>query len=172
MSILAVSGSLRAQSTNTSLLRAAALVAAPELEIVVYGDLESIPPFHPDREAADGVPSVLRWRKALRESQAVLFSTPEYARGIPGALKNALDRVVGSGELSGKPVALINASARATYAQAALQEVLRAMDARLVDGAEVTIARLNRSATPSEMVGEPEIAYALRGSLQALAMKL
>ncbi len=109
MRLLAISGSLRSQSTNTSLLRALTLLAPPTVDVTLYEDLEKVPPFNPDREREEN-PIVDGFRTALRESDAVIFSTPEYAHGMPGALKNALDWVVGSGELYQKPAALCNAS--------------------------------------------------------------
>jgi len=84
MRILAVSGSLRYRSTNTVLLRALALLATPEVQIVLYDELEQIPPFNPDLDAATHLGSVDRFRSA-RDSDIVVFSTSEYAHGVPGA---------------------------------------------------------------------------------------
>ena len=87
MKMLAISGSLRAQSTNTTLLRAATLIAPSHIDMVLYEELETIPPFNSDLDVEPGPESVSRLRTALRDSAAVLFSTPEYAHGVPGALK-------------------------------------------------------------------------------------
>lgn len=168
MRFLAISGSLRSQSTNTILLRAVAELAPPELEVVLFQELDRIPPFNPDFEAENGGGAVGRFRAALRESCAVLFSTPEYAHGVPGVLKNALDWVVGSGELSGKPVVMVNASSRGTYAQASLREILTTMDARVLDRAEVTIELIGKSLTPAEIAREPGFASSLRASLETV----
>ena len=169
MRILAISGSLRAQSTNTSLLRAAALIVPSPLELVLYERMETLPAFNPDLGLEPGPEPVMRFRAELRSSDAVVFSTPEYAHGIPGALKNALDWVVGSGELSGKPVALMNASARGEYAQAALREVLKAMDARLISEAEITLPLLGKGLDPLEIAGDPEFAALIGRSVQSIA---
>ena len=83
MRVLAISGSLRARSTNTSLLRALTLLSPPRLEIALYEELDQIPPFNPDLEAEGNSGPVARFRTALRKSGAVLISTPEYAHGIP-----------------------------------------------------------------------------------------
>jgi chromate reductase, NAD(P)H dehydrogenase (quinone) len=168
MRILAISGSLRYQSTNTSLLRALSLLAPPELDVVVYEELDRIPPFNPDRETDNESGPVADFRAAIRDSDAVLFSTPEYAHGVPGALKNALDWIVGSGELSGMPVALVNASSRGTYAQTSLKETLTTMDAWLIDDAEVTIEILGKDLTPAEIAATPEFASALGASLHSM----
>jgi chromate reductase, NAD(P)H dehydrogenase (quinone) len=168
MRVLAISGSLRARSTNTSLLQALTLLSPPQLEIVIYEDLDQIPPFNPDLEAEGNSGPVARFRTALRDSGAVLISTPEYAHGIPGTLKNALDWIVGSGELSGKPVALVNASSRGKYAQASLKEILSTMDARLLQDADVTVNILGKDLTPPQIAETPEFASALKASLHAV----
>jgi chromate reductase, NAD(P)H dehydrogenase (quinone) len=98
MRVLAISGSLRARSTNTAVLRALARLAPPEFEVLLYQELDHIPPFDPDREGENDAGAVAQFRTNLRESVIVLFSTPEYAHGIPGTLKNALDWLVKSGE--------------------------------------------------------------------------
>ncbi len=169
MRIVAISGSLRAQSTNTALLRALVLLAPPELEIVLYEELDQIPPFNPDIEETPDSSPVSRFRAALRDSAAVLFSTPEYAHGIPGVLKNALDWVVGSGELSGKPVVLVHASSRGKYAQASLKEILTTMDARVIADAEATVELLGKDLTPAEIAKDPGLASTLYTSLNRLA---
>jgi len=169
MKILAISGSLRAQSTNTTLLHAVALMAPPHIDIVVYEELETIPPFNSDLDVEPGPEPVSRLRAALRDSAAVLFSTPEYAHGVPGALKNALDWVVGSGELSGKPVTLFNASARGEYAQASLREILKTMDARLLSDAEITVPLLGKVFDASEIAANPQFAALILSSIQKIA---
>lgn len=137
--ILAVWGSLRCGSSNETVLRAVAELAPAGVEVVLYGDGENgigkLPLFNPDLEAAGKEAQgsvVAHWRAALAGADGVVISSPEYAHGVTGVLKNALDWLVGSGELVGKPVALINASSRATVAQASLVEILMTMDARVV----------------------------------------
>jgi len=131
--ILGISGSLRAKSSNTTLLRAAAnLAASRDMSITVYGALVELPHFNPDLEGTEP-PSVIKFRDTLRNCDGVLISSPEYAHGVPGVLKNALDWIVGSGELVDKPVALLNASPRSTYAQASLRETVTVMSGRLIE---------------------------------------
>ena len=132
MRILAVSGSLRASSGNTALLKAAQKAAPPDLEIALFTQLEAIPAFNPDREAETAPSAVAALRDSVREHDAVLISTPEYAHGIPGVLKNALDWLVGSGEFYEKPVAFLHTSPRGEIARAALKEVLVTMAAQFV----------------------------------------
>ena len=168
MRALAVSGSLRSQSTNTILLQALAELAPPEIEIVFFQELDQIPPFNPDLDAENGTGPVARLRAAFNEASVIIFSTPEYAHGLPGVLKNALDWVVGSGELSGKPVVLVNASSRGTYAQASLKEILKTMNARLLHSAEVTTELLGKNLTPTEISQDPTLYPSLVSSLEII----
>ena len=106
MKILGICGSLQSLSANLALLHVAAASAPPSVEFTVFDGVRDLPPFNPDVDAS-GVPgSVLRWRRALAESDAVFIASPEYGFGMPGALKNGIDWVIGSGELEGKLVAI------------------------------------------------------------------
>ena len=146
MRILGISGSLRAVSSNRALLEAARTEAPEGIQVDIYAGLGDLPQFNPDLDDDDVLPHVQKWREELRNSDAVVFSTPEYAHGVPGALKNALDWVVGSGELIDKPVAIFNASPRGTYAQASLTETLTVMSAKLVPEACITLSDKNLQA--------------------------
>jgi len=130
MRIVAISGSLRAKSSNTALLHSAARVAPPEMEIVFYDGLGTLPHFNPDLDLEGSVPppAVAELRALLTGADAVLLSSPEYAYGVPGSLKNLLDWLVSCGDLVGKPVLLINAaSGGGATAQASLVQTLTAM---------------------------------------------
>jgi len=97
-----------------------------------------------------------------------VVSSPEYAHGIPGILKNALDWIVGSGELYDKPVALFSPSPRATYVRAALMETLTVMGAKLVPEACITVP-LPRQPEGDVIVSDPKIAPTVRAALVAMA---
>ena len=144
LKILALSGSLRAASSNSAILRVAARVAAPPLVVEVHPALEALPFFNPDldREFDDpALPEPVRaLRAAIAASDAVLISSPEYAHGVSGMFKNALDWLVGGPEMIGKRVTLINTAPHATHAIAALAETLRTMSVTLVNEACVAIA--------------------------------
>jgi chromate reductase, NAD(P)H dehydrogenase (quinone) len=129
---LAISGSLRAASSNTILLRAAAALAPRRVRITLYDGLGDLPHFNPDLDTETAPSAVAELRSRLRAADAVLICSPEYAHGVPGALKNALDWIVGSGELMDKPVALLNASLVSTHAQNSLHETLSVMMARVM----------------------------------------
>src|SRR5579884_2750614 len=139
--LLAISGSLRAGSSNTSLLEAAAALAPGGVEVLLYEGLGELPHFNPDLEANEPA-SVTELRRLVREADGLLISSPEYAHGVPGSLKNALDWLVGGSEFPGKAVALLNASPRATHAQAALAETIRTMAGRLVEEASIAVPLL------------------------------
>lgn len=174
MRILAISGSLRAASSNTALLRAAAVLAPSGVEIVVYDGLAGLPPFNPDLDpdpVQEGValpPPVQDLRARLRAADGVVIASPEYAHGVPGAFKNALDWLVGSTDFPGMPVALLNASPRATHAQAALAETLRTMSATLVPDASLIVPVAGRNLAMAAIVADPALAGALRAAIAAL----
>jgi len=137
--ILGISGSLRRDSHNTSLLRAAAEAAGPDVELELYDGLKEIPPYDEDDDVHPRPPSVARLNEAITSADAVLFSTPEYNSSIPGQLKNAIDwvsRPVATNALRNKPVAVVGASTGgfgAVWAQAELRKVLSALGARVLD---------------------------------------
>jgi chromate reductase len=138
MRILAISGSLRRESHNTALLRAAANLLPPGVELVLYDELKAIPPYDDDdRETPPE--AVQRFKQAIADADGVLVSTPEYNHSIPGVLKNALDwtsRPLATSPLKNKPAAVVGASTGmfgAVWAQAEARKVLSAIGARVLD---------------------------------------
>jgi chromate reductase, NAD(P)H dehydrogenase (quinone) len=138
MRVLGINGSLRSDSHNGRLLRAAAALLPPEAEFVAFSGLKAIPPFDEDDEQSPGA-AVETWRTELRRADALLFATPEYNSSIPGALKNAVDwasRPFATAALRNKPAAVIGASTGmfgAVWAQAELRKALAAAGARVID---------------------------------------
>ena len=165
MRILAVSGSLRRDSHNTRLLRAAAQQLPPGVELELYDGLKTIPPFDEDDEQTPPA-EVQAWRAAIERADAVLFATPEYNSSIPGQLKNALDwasRPTAVAALRNKPVAVIGASVSmygALWAQAELRKVLSISGARVLD-AELAVATAHEAFEEDALI-EAELADALR----------
>ena len=137
--ILGISGSLRRDSHNTNLLRAAAEAAGPDVELELFEGLKGVPPYDEDDDVHPRPESVARLNAAIAKADAVLFATPEYNASIPGHLKNAIDwisRPVATNVLRNKPVAVIGASTGAfgaVWAQAELRKVLAALGARVLD---------------------------------------
>jgi chromate reductase len=137
--VLAISGSLRRDSHNTALLRAAAEHAPAGIELELWDGLKAVPPYDEDDDTEPAPAAVTALRSAVAGADAVLFATPEYNHSIPGALKNALDwvsRPIATNPLRGKPVAVIGASTGifgAVWAQAELRKVLGVLGARVVE---------------------------------------
>jgi NAD(P)H-dependent FMN reductase len=169
--LLAISGSLRARSSNSELLRAAAAVGAPATEVELYAGLGELPHFNPDldREGSVAPPPVHALRAAIGRADGLLISSPEYAHGVPGSLKNALDWLVSSPVMLYKPVGLLNASPHATIAHAALAETLRTMSAELVEAACAVVPLAGRGLDAAGIAHDPELRAQLRRVLEALA---
>ena len=167
MKILAISGSLRAASINSALLRAVARLAPADMSITLYLGLGDLPLFNPDIEASDPVP-VAHLRAHILSADALIIASPEYAHGITGVMKNALDWMVGCEAFVHKPVALLNASPRAVHAQAALRETVSIMSAQIVAAACITLPILGAKLGEDEIVQHPEISAALLAALVAI----
>jgi chromate reductase len=172
MRLLAVSGSLRRESHNTRLLRAAAQQLPPGVELELYDGLKLIPPFDEDDEATPAA-EAQRWRAAIKAADAVLFATPEYNSSIPGQLKNAVDwasRPKAEAALLNKPVAVVGASMSmfgGLWAQAELRKVLSASGARVLD-AELAVATAHEAFNDDDALTDSELGHALRGVVEDL----
>ncbi|WP_192930782.1 NADPH-dependent FMN reductase [Deinococcus sp. AJ005] len=160
--MLGLSGSLRAASVHTALLHAAAQTAPDGVTMELFDGLADLPHFNPDIEEQE-IAAVSAFRAALNTADAVLIACPEYAHGLPGAFKNALDWVVGCGEMSEKPVLTLNASARSIHAPAQLAEVLRTMGARVLEGVLIEVPRQAR-----DVLDVPGVAEALQEMWRSL----
>jgi NAD(P)H-dependent FMN reductase len=175
MRILAVSGSLRSASANTSTLMAAAVLAPPGVEIILYKGLGELPHFNPDLDAPDAprtLPlAVQDLRREVGLCDGLLICSPEYAHGVAGSLKNALDWLVGSIEFGGKPVALFNAAPRAAHSDAQLREILATMSARLIEQASITVpvAGVGRHLDGNDIASDPGLALQIRKALNEFA---
>lgn len=168
-SILAISGSLRAQSSNTTLLRAAARLAPAGVMVRLYDGLGTLPHFNPDLDEPPWPDAVVTFRGHVAAADALLICSPEYARGVAGSMKNALDWLVSVEDFAGKPVALFNASPRASHALAALRLTLETMAARVIDEAALTVPLLSAPMGEDAIVADPELSAAIRVRLEALA---
>ena len=169
MLILAISGSLRTASSSSALIAAVALLAPPGVEVEVYQGLGGLPHFNPDFADVNVPDSVSDWRARLERCDAVLICSPEYAHGVPGTMKNALDWVVGSGELIDKPVAVVNVSPSSTYAQASLSGTLRVMSAQVVAPASILISMAGRTLDGAGIAADPALASQVLSAITALA---
>jgi chromate reductase len=171
--ILGISGSLRRDSHNTSLLRAAAEASGSDVELEVYDGLKEVPPYDEDDDEHPRPASVARLNAAIANADAVLFATPEYNASIPGQLKNAIDwisRPVATNVLRNKPVLAVGASTGAfgaVWAQAELRKVLAALGARVLD-VELPVPDAHTRFDEGELTDE-EIRVGLANALEALA---
>jgi NAD(P)H-dependent FMN reductase len=171
LNIAAISGSLRTGSSNTAVLRAAARLAPDGVAIELFEGIAELPFFNPDLDRDDLVPeNVVAMRKLVGSVDGLLISSPEYARGVAGVMKNALDWLVGSFEFPGKPVALVNTSPRATHALAALTLTLETMSARIAHEASVTLPLLGVPTDEASIATEPALAEPLRSAMERFAM--
>lgn len=166
MRILAMSGSLRAASSNTAVILAAQSLAPSEAEIVVYEGLGTLPFFNPDL-ADDAVlpPAVRAFRQMAVESAGLLICSPEYARGVAGVLKNGLDWLVGAEHLAGTPCMVVNASPRATSADAHLKLTLETMTLPVVEAACITLPLLGRGLSGAGILADAELRTRLAQAL-------
>ena len=166
MKIIAISGSLRATSLNTAVLQAAGRLAPAGVTVEIFEGIGNLPFFNSDLDG-DRVPrEVAQFRAVIGTAEGLLISSPEYARGVAGVMKNALDWLVGSFEFPNKPVALINTSPRATHALAALTVTLETMSARLVNDASITLPLLGTANDAESIAANAELAAPLRGALE------
>jgi len=139
MKVLAISGSLRRDSHNTTLLRAAAELLPPPVELELFDGLKAVEPYDEDDDQGAGPDGARRLRDAIESADAILIATPEYNSSLPGQLKNAIDwasRPLGTNALWGKPVAVVGASTGmfgAVWAQAEIRKALAASGARVIE---------------------------------------
>ncbi|NIX77342.1 NADPH-dependent FMN reductase [Microvirga terricola] len=164
MHLLALSGSLRAGSFNTSALRALQKLAPKGVVITPDESIGALPHFNPDVEMSELPEIVAALRQQVAAADGLVIACPEYAHGIPGSFKNALDWLVGSTDFPGKPVMLINIAPRASHAQAALHEVLTTMSARIVHEAGVTVDMRDADAMYGLQAGLSAFVKACKGA--------
>ena len=162
MRMLAISGSLRAASHNTAMLRAAAQLAPDGVDVELYDGLEQLPPYNEDHDTDEPAAEIVRLREQIRDADAVLWSTPEYNGTLPGQLKHAVDwasRPYGkAASLWGKPVAVIGASVSdygAMWAQDHLRKALGIAGARVLEE-ELPIGKVQERLGPNGELNDPE----------------
>ncbi len=168
MNILAIPGSLRAGSINAAFCQVIAACAEPPTTVEVFSGLAQIPLFNPDLEPSPPVP-VMRLREKIAEADALVIASPEYAHGISGVMKNALDWLVSFEGTVGKPIALINTSPRAHHARDSLREVLTTMSTCLIEEASLSIPLLGSHRTVESMRADPVVCHFARRVLDGVA---
>ena len=175
ISVLLISGSARAGSTNVAALRTAAAVAGPEADCTRFGAIGALPLFNPDddREGVPLDPRVTAMRTAVAAADALLFSTPEYAGALPAALKNLLEWTIGDAGTYRKPVAWLNVAGPAAPSGAAdahesLAKVLRYAGAEIVPGACVRVPVTRDMVGPDQMISDDRARAVIAAAISAL----
>jgi NAD(P)H-dependent FMN reductase len=163
--ILAISGSLRATSSNSLLINEIIKWAPASVEITICQSLATLPAFDDSMEPSA---SVIAWRRQLAEADGVLICSPEYAFGVPGALKNSIDWTVGSGELVNKPVALITAASSGDKAHAAWLQIFSALSSDIPAGGALLIPFIRTKFNEKGEVSDTATKEAILNTLQAL----
>ena len=164
MKLLAISGSLRAASINSALLRVAAKLAPPGLEVEISRDIGALPLFNPDLEG-DPPAVVAAFRARVLAADALLIASPEYAHGITGPMKNALDWLVSIENFAGKPVTVWNASPRSVFSDASLREILKTMSAELIEEASIALPLVGAGLDEAGMLRTPAFVTAIGAAL-------
>ena len=144
MKVLAISGSLQSRSSNSALIDTATAQHISDIDVQPFARIGELPHFNPDFDGDSPPESVLALRRVARDADAILIASPEYAHEMPGSLKNALDWLVPSGDLYGKPASLLCASPsaeRGKFARDAVQRTLEAQGARVVLSNTVVMPR-------------------------------
>ena len=173
MRVLGFVGSLRRDSHNRRLLRAAAKLFPDQVVFELWSGIAELPLYNEDLDGADPPPAAARLRNDIAMADALLFATPEYNGSIPGGLKNALDwasRPYASNVLQQKPTAVIGASTGlfgAVWAQAELRKVLTACGARVLDR-QLPVARAFEAIAPDGSLADPTLARALAETISEL----
>ena len=166
--ILTLCGSLRTQSSNRSLLGAAGRLAPVGVAFDHYTAIDRLPHFNPDIEHTALPVEVADLRRRVGAADAILISCPEYARGIPGSFKNALDWLVSFAPFAGKPVVILQAARGSTWAADSLREILKTMSAVLVEEASVSLPLGTNQMDEAGIVAREDLRVLIGQSIEKL----
>ncbi|MDB5024698.1 MAG: azr 2 [Mucilaginibacter sp.] len=170
--VFAISGSLRLGSSNHAILNALGKMMPSGTTYTIYNGLRAIPAFDPGLDNDDPPAAVAAFRSQIAEADGIIICTPEYAYGVPGALKNALDWTVSSASFSGKPTALVTASTGGENAHQALIKTLGAIDANLIKEATLLLSFIQSKMDGQGNISDEETARKLEGVFNAFLRKL
>ena len=167
--VLAISGSTKEYSTNRNLIHAFAEMAMDFFDVTIFAGLMDIPQFNPDNDNENAGDQVAGLRRQLREADGVLICTPEYAMGVPGTLKNAIDWTVSSAEFYHKPTALITASSSGEKGHASLLETLKVIDANITDETQLLISHAKLKVSNEYNITDAKTLTDVESLIQAFA---
>lgn len=165
MKFLTLCGSLRQRSSNQAMLDAFTRLLPADSEVVPYTALATLPAFNPDQDKAPYPAPVSELRRMVKQADVLVISSPEYAHGIPGSLKNLLDWLVGDPDFHEKRVLLLYADRGSTWAIDSLREILRTMSARIL--LSVALPLGTNQVTVENLLSRPELAALLRSACDA-----
>jgi len=172
-SILGICGSTRKQSSNLSLLNAIGAIAADRFSLQLFEGLAELPQFNPDTDTETALPQVQSFRDQLAAADGIIICAPEYAMGVPGSLKNALDWVVSSSSFSGKPVMAITASLSGQKAHLSLLETLRVIEAVVPDELQLVIPFVKTKVdVTSDTITDAETLRQVQGLVDTFCVKV
>jgi NAD(P)H-dependent FMN reductase len=167
--IVAISGSTRKNSTNLNLIKAIESLSQNYFHVILFNNLINLPQFNPDE--TDTPPAfVMEFKKLIADSDGVLICTPEYAMGVPGSLKNAIDWTVGSVEFSHKPTALITASSQGFKGHASLLETLKVIEAKITDETQLLISFAKTKVSKENTITDNKTLIEVNSLLNAFRM--
>lgn len=173
INIIGISGSLKSASANTNILQAIAAIVPPQVDFRIFEGIDILPHFNPER--TENNDAVEAFRAQIKKSDAVIISTPEYAFGVPGVLKNALDWLVSSGEMNEKPVASISASplySGGDKALASLLLTLTALGTNIGADSSVSIGNIKNKVNAAGAVTDKDTIHTLTMLLEKLLEKI
>lgn len=170
--IMAIPGSIKASSVNLKLIKAIQDLTIDSFEISVFGKLAEIPHFNPDLDTEIPPTGVTVFRNSLREADGVLICTPEYAMGVPGVLKNAIDWTVSSMEFSKKPLALITASSMGQKAHSSLLDTLRIIESDVTDQTQLLISFAKTKISEDGRITDEKTLQEVKALIHAFEKKL
>jgi chromate reductase len=170
--VLAISGSTREKSSNLYLIRAIREMGSALFAMKLFDGLSAIPHFNPDLDNENPPVEVAYFRRQLKEADGILICTPEYAMGVPGTLKNAIDWTVSSMEFSGKPVALITASLSGEKGHASLLGTLLVIESQITDDTQLIIpfvkTKINDSSTITDAETSKKVVHLIQSFVELI----
>jgi chromate reductase len=170
ITLLAISGSTRKASSNLNLIKAITGLSSELFTIKLFDGLDRLPHFNPDLLTDDLTPvEVTAFRKQIKDADGILICTPEYAIGVPGTLKNAIDWTVSSMEFSGKPVALITASLSGEKAHQSLLGTLLIIEAKMTTDTQLLVPFVKSKVNDDAQITDPGTLHAVNKLLRSLA---
>lgn len=170
--VLAICGSTRKTSNNLNLIHSIADLAKEKFEIKIFDKLTEIPHFNPDLDNDTPPEAVKNFRQQLKDADGVLICTPEYAMGVPGTLKNAIDWTVSSCEFSQKPVALITASSLGENAHESLLRTLKIIEANISDHTQLLISYVKTKVSKENKITDEETLRKVNKLIEEFELKL